>query len=108
MRAPGSLSTSWISRGFSPPSASSLCETNSSYEASIPFVRTSCACFSVRLKSAYDLFLSRTLKHAQLVRTKGIDASYELFVSQGLEARGRRKPRLLQAVEGRRGTRIRA
>src|SRR2546422_6612335 len=33
-----------------------------------------------------SLFLSRTLKHAQLARAKGIDASYELFVSQGLEA----------------------
>src|SRR5438876_318746 len=41
MRAPGSFSTSWIRRGFSPPSASSPCETNSSYEASIPFARAS-------------------------------------------------------------------
>src|SRR3989449_10611844 len=43
---------------------------------------------AVSEKSAYDLFLSRTLKHAQLVRAKGIDASYELFASQGLEALG--------------------
>ena len=29
-------------------------------------------------KSAYDLYLTRTLKHATLVRTPGIDASYEV------------------------------
>src|SRR5437867_6476717 len=54
---------------------------------------------AVSEKSAYDLFLSRTLKHAQVARAKGIDASYELFVSQGLEALGGLKPRLIQDVE---------
>lgn len=37
-------------------------------------------------RSAYDLYLSRTLKHAQLVRTEGIPASFRLFVEQKLEA----------------------
>ncbi|MGA8049898.1 MAG: transporter substrate-binding domain-containing protein, partial [Burkholderiales bacterium] len=36
-------------------------------------------------KSAYDLYLSRTLRHATLVRTPGIDASYERFVADRLE-----------------------
>ena len=61
---------------------------------------------AVSEKSAYDLFLSRTLKHAQLLRAKGIDASYELFVSQGLEALGGLKPRLIQDVEKLPGARI--
>jgi len=61
---------------------------------------------AVSEKSAYDLFLSRTLKHAQLARAKGIDASYELFVSQGLEALGGLKPRLIQDVEKLPGARI--
>src|SRR5207247_7704825 len=61
---------------------------------------------AVSEKSAYDLFLSRTLKHARLLRAKGIDASYELFVSQGLEALGGLKPRLIQDVEKLPGARI--
>jgi polar amino acid transport system substrate-binding protein len=61
---------------------------------------------AVSEKSAYDLFLSRTLKHAQLVRAKGIDASYELFISQGLEALGGLKPRLIQDVEKLPGARV--
>src|SRR5258707_3410333 len=61
---------------------------------------------AVSEKSAYDLFLSRTLKHAQLARAKGIDASYELFVSQRLEALGGLKPRLIQDVERLPGARI--
>ena len=35
-------------------------------------------------KSAYDLYLSRSLKHARLVRTDGIDASLEVFVKDCL------------------------
>jgi len=46
-------------------------------------------------KSAYDLYLSRTLKHATLVRTPGIDASYERFVADGLEALAGLKARLV-------------
>ncbi|MGA8004963.1 MAG: transporter substrate-binding domain-containing protein, partial [Burkholderiales bacterium] len=36
-------------------------------------------------KSAYDLYLTRTLKHATLVRAPGIEASYQRFVADGLE-----------------------
>jgi polar amino acid transport system substrate-binding protein len=57
-------------------------------------------------KSAYELFLSRNLKHARLVRTKGIDASYEAFVSEKLEALAGLKPRLLKDVHKLPGARV--
>jgi polar amino acid transport system substrate-binding protein len=53
---------------------------------------------AVSEKSAYELFLSRSVKHAQLVRTKGIDASFEAFVGQKLEALAGLKPRLIMDV----------
>ena len=37
-------------------------------------------------KSAYDLFLTRNLKHARLVRAPGPGPSVELFFEQGLDA----------------------
>ena len=46
-------------------------------------------------RSAYDLYLSRTLKHAQLVRAEGIAASVKLFTDQKLEALAGLKPGLL-------------
>src|SRR5437879_2180645 len=61
---------------------------------------------AVSEKSAYDLFLSRTLKHAQLARAKGIDASYDMFVSQKLEVLAGLKPRLMRDVEGLPGARV--
>jgi polar amino acid transport system substrate-binding protein len=57
-------------------------------------------------KSAYDLFLSRTLKRAQLVRAQGIDGSYNLFVEQKLDVLSGLKPRLLKDVEQLPGARI--
>ena len=36
--------------------------------------------------SAYDLFLSRRLEHAELVRASGLDGSFDLFVEQKLDA----------------------
>jgi polar amino acid transport system substrate-binding protein len=49
---------------------------------------------AVAAKSAYDLYLSRNLKHAQLVRAQGIDASYDIFVRDELEVLSGLKPRL--------------
>lgn len=46
-------------------------------------------------RSAYDLYLSRTLKHAKLVRAEGIPASFKLFVDQKLEAMAGLKPGLM-------------
>jgi polar amino acid transport system substrate-binding protein len=36
---------------------------------------------AVAEKTAYDLFLSRSLKHAQLVRAKGMDGSFQLLAT---------------------------
>ena len=61
---------------------------------------------AVAEKSAYDLFLSRSVKRATLMRTQGIDASYDLFVTQKLEVLAGLKPRLLMDVEKLPGARI--
>ena len=37
-------------------------------------------------RSAYDLYLSRNLKHAQLVREKSFDATFQRFVADKLDA----------------------
>jgi len=57
-------------------------------------------------RSAYELYLSRTLQHARLVKTQGIDASFEAFVSQKLEALSGLKPRLLMDLEKLPGARL--
>jgi len=46
-------------------------------------------------RSAYDLYLTRTLKSAQLVRAEGIPASVKLFVDQKLDALAGLKPGLM-------------
>ena len=56
--------------------------------------------------SAYDLFLSRSLEHAELVRASGLDGSFDLFVEQGLDALAGLRPRLLSDVERLSGARI--
>jgi polar amino acid transport system substrate-binding protein len=61
---------------------------------------------AVANKAAYDLYLSRTLKHAELVRAEGIPGSYDLFVTQKLDALSGLKPRLLMDVERLPGARI--
>lgn len=61
---------------------------------------------AVAAKSAYDLFLSRSLQHARLMRAQGIDASFELFVRERLEALAGLKPRLLMDAEKLSGSRV--
>ncbi len=61
---------------------------------------------AVAAKSAYDLWLSRNIKHATLVRAEGIDASYDIFVSQRLDALSGLKPRLVNDAERLPGSRI--
>lgn len=46
-------------------------------------------------RSAYDLYLARTLRAATLVRADGIPASFDRFVAEGLDALAGLKPRLL-------------
>ena len=57
-------------------------------------------------RSAYDLYLSRSLKHAQLVRAEGIPASYELFVKEKLDVLSGLLPRLTSDVARLPGARI--
>ena len=56
--------------------------------------------------SAYDLFLSRSLEHAELVRASGLDGSFDLFVEQKLDALAGLRPRLISDVERLPGARI--
>jgi polar amino acid transport system substrate-binding protein len=57
-------------------------------------------------KSAYDLYLTRTLKQAKLVRIPGIGESFDLFVKDELEALAGLKPRLVSDAERLPGSRI--
>ena len=57
-------------------------------------------------RSAYDLYLSRTLKHAKLVRAKGIDGSHAVFLQDKLEALAGLKPRLVSDAEKLPGSRV--
>jgi polar amino acid transport system substrate-binding protein len=61
---------------------------------------------AVAQKSAYDLYLSRNLKHAQLMRAEGIQGSYDLFVAQKLEVLSGLKPRLVTDAEKLPGSRV--
>jgi polar amino acid transport system substrate-binding protein len=57
-------------------------------------------------RSAYDLYLSRTLKNAELVRAESIPASFKLFVEQKLEALAGLKPGLLADLQMLPGARL--
>jgi polar amino acid transport system substrate-binding protein len=61
---------------------------------------------AVAEQSAYGLYLSRTVKHARLVLTQGVDGSFDVFVSQKLEALAGLKPRLITDVQKLPGARI--
>jgi len=61
---------------------------------------------AVSERSAYDLYLTRTLKKAQLVRAPGIAASYDAFIAQKLEALGGLKPKLVEEAERIPGSRV--
>jgi polar amino acid transport system substrate-binding protein len=61
---------------------------------------------AVSARSAYDLYLSRTLKHAKLERVEGIDASYDLFTKQKLDVLAGLKPRLVSDAEKLPGSRV--
>ena len=57
-------------------------------------------------KSAYELYLTRTLKHAKLMRTKGGDAAFKLFVDEKLEALAGLRPRLVKDHDKLPGSRV--
>jgi polar amino acid transport system substrate-binding protein len=57
-------------------------------------------------RSAYELWLTRNLKNAELVRIKGADETFKQFVSDKLDALAGLKPRLLTDAEKLPGSRI--
>ena len=61
---------------------------------------------AVAAKSAYDLYLSRTIQHAQLVHIQGIEAALEQFIGDKLEALAGLKPQLLDALPRLPGARV--
>jgi len=61
---------------------------------------------SVTGRSAYGLWLERNIRHATLVRTDTLDAAYDKFVADKLDALAGLRPRLLSDVEKLPGARI--
>jgi len=61
---------------------------------------------AVAAKSAYDLYLSRTIKQAKLVQVQGLDAAEACFVNDKLEALAGLKPGLLEFAPKMPGARI--
>ena len=61
---------------------------------------------AVAAKSAYELYLSRTIERAQLVKVNGIEAASRQFVSEKLEALAGLKPQLLDLAPTLPGSRI--
>ena len=57
-------------------------------------------------RSAYDLFLTRTLKRAQLVRVPGVVPSFDLFFDKKLEALAGLRPLLVEAADRQPGSRV--
>ncbi len=61
---------------------------------------------AVSKRSAYELWLSDHLEHAELVMAQGIDSSYDIFVDQKLDALAGLRPRLVDEVKKLPGARI--
>ena len=57
-------------------------------------------------RSAYGLWLADNIKHAELVKTDGIDASLDAFTDQGLDVLAGLRPRLVTDIEKLPGARI--
>ena len=61
---------------------------------------------AVAARSAYELWLSDNIQHAELVQAQGLDGSYDVFVEQQLEALAGLRPRLNSDVQRLPGARI--
>ena len=61
---------------------------------------------AVSERSAYDLYLTRSLKHASLVRAKGLSAAVDLFENERLDALAGLRPGLISDAEKFAGSRI--
>ncbi len=57
-------------------------------------------------RSAYDLYLTRTLKNAELVRVRGGAAAFELFLKDKLDALAGLRPGLLDDIKKAPGAKI--
>lgn len=57
-------------------------------------------------RSAYDLYLTRSLKHAELVRAVGASAAFDLFVTEKLDALAGLRPGLTKDCAGLAGSRV--
>jgi polar amino acid transport system substrate-binding protein len=61
---------------------------------------------AVTARTAYELWLSRHIQHAELVKSESLDAAFERFVADELDALAGLKPRLLKDVQNLPGARI--
>lgn len=57
-------------------------------------------------RAAYDLYLSRTLRHAELHRAKGLSGAFQLFVTEKLDALAGLVPALKENAENLPGSRV--
>ena len=57
-------------------------------------------------RSAYDLYLTRNLQHAELVRAKGLSGALELFLNDKLDALAGLRPAMTDEAEKLPGTRL--
>jgi polar amino acid transport system substrate-binding protein len=61
---------------------------------------------SVSNKSAYELYLTRSLKNAELIKIDGADASFDVFVAEKMDALAGLRPRLVTEAEKLPGSRV--
>ncbi|HEY6434740.1 MAG TPA: ABC transporter substrate-binding protein, partial [Acetobacteraceae bacterium] len=61
---------------------------------------------AVTARSAYDLWLQRNIRHAELVRSTSLDSALEQFARDKLDALAGLRPRLLSDVKSLPGARI--
>jgi polar amino acid transport system substrate-binding protein len=61
---------------------------------------------AVSARSAYDLWLERNIHQAELCRAEGIEASFDLFVAEGMDVLAGLRPRLIDDVKRLPGARI--
>jgi polar amino acid transport system substrate-binding protein len=61
---------------------------------------------AVSARSAYGLWLSANIRHAELVMAQGLDASFNLFVERKLDALAGLRPRLVDDVKKLPGARV--
>lgn len=87
-----------IEASYLVPAESSI---DSNDEVDRPGVRV-----AVAARAAYELYLRRSLKHADLVTAEGLDGSFDLFRAQKLDVLAGLKPRLLEEQKRLPGSRL--